>query len=100
MPVASRDVDGRVIYIRSLTKSVSPALRVAAVIARGPARARIQTDRTINDLYVSAVLQAAALEVVSAPGRAAHLRAAQRAAAGAARRPGAPGDPASCPRGP
>jgi DNA-binding transcriptional MocR family regulator len=76
-PVASRDRDGRVIYIRSLTKSVSPALRVAAVVARGPARARIETDRTINDLYVSAVLQAAALEVVSAPGRAAHLRSAQ-----------------------
>lgn len=77
VPVAARDVDGRVIYIRSLTKSVSPALRVAAVIARGPARARIQTDRTINDLYVSAVLQAAALEVLSASGWAAHLRGMQ-----------------------
>ncbi len=76
VPVASRDVDGRVIYVRSLTKGVSPAIRVAAVIARGPARARIQTDRTINDLYVSGVLQAAALEVVSAPSRAAHLRSA------------------------
>ena len=74
-PVAARDVDGRVIYIRSLTKSVSPAIRVAAVIARGPARARIQTDRTVNDLYVSGILQSAALEVVSAPSRAAHLRA-------------------------
>ncbi len=73
-PVAARDVDGRVIYIRSLTKSVSPAIRVAAVIARGPARARIQTDRTVNDLYVSGILQAAALEVISAPSRAAHLR--------------------------
>ena len=47
---------------------------VAAVIARGPARARIQADRTINDLYVSGVLQAAALEVLSAPGRAADVR--------------------------
>lgn len=69
VPVASRDIDGRVIYIRSLTKAVSPAIRVAAVIARGPARARIETDRTINDLYVSGILQAAGLEVVSAPAR-------------------------------
>ena len=74
-PVAARDADGRVIYIRSLTKSVSPAIRVAAVIARGPARARIQTDRSVNDLYVSGILQAAALEVISAPSRTAHLRA-------------------------
>lgn len=74
-PVAARDLDGRVIHVRSITKGVSPALRVAAVIARGPARARIQADRTINDLYVSGVLQAAALEVLSAPGRPAHLRA-------------------------
>src|SRR5690348_5455153 len=37
-PVAAHDDSGHVIYLRSLTKSVSPALRIAAVIARGPAR--------------------------------------------------------------
>lgn len=76
-PVATRDADGHVIHIRSLTKSVSPAIRVAGVTARGPAQARIQTDRTIDELYVSGVLQAAALEVLTAPGRDAHLRAAR-----------------------
>ncbi|MGD9695210.1 MAG: PLP-dependent aminotransferase family protein [Thermoleophilia bacterium] len=75
VPVATRDRDGHVIYIRSLTKSVSPSIRVAAVIARGPVRTRILTDRTIDEMYVSGVLQAAALEVLTAHGRDAHLRA-------------------------
>lgn len=73
-PVATRDDDGHVIYIRSLTKSVSPAIRVAGLVARGPARERIQADRTIDGLYVSGVLQAAALDIMNAPGRTAHLR--------------------------
>jgi DNA-binding transcriptional MocR family regulator len=73
-PLVSQDDDGHVIYLRSLTKSVSPALRVAAVIARGPARDRILADRAAETMYVSGVLQAAALDVVSHPGWPAHLR--------------------------
>lgn len=73
-PVAARDADGHVVHIRSLTKGVSPSIRVAGVIARGPARERIHTDRVVDGLYVSAVLQRAALDIVTAPGRAAHLR--------------------------
>jgi DNA-binding transcriptional MocR family regulator len=79
VPVATRDRDGHVVHIRSLTKSVSPALRVAGVTARGPARARIAADRTIDELYVSAVLQRAALDALTAPGRAAHLRGTREA---------------------
>lgn len=78
-PLARLDQDGHVIYIRSLTKSVSPALRVAAVIARGPARERIAADRTADAMYVSGVLQAAALDVVTQPAWRRHLRA-QRSA--------------------
>lgn len=74
-PVAALDDDGHVIYLRSLTKSVSPAVRVAAVIARGPARDRILADRAAESMYVSGVLQAAALEVVTQPGWRRHLRA-------------------------
>ena len=73
-PVAARDDDGHVVYIRSLTKSISPALRVAAVIARGPARERITADRAASSMYVSGVLQAAALDVVTQPGWQTHLR--------------------------
>lgn len=73
-PVAAHDDDGHVIYIRSLTKSVSPALRVAAVTARGPARDRILADRAAETMYVSGLLQAAALDVVTQPGWRSHLR--------------------------
>jgi DNA-binding transcriptional MocR family regulator len=73
-PVAARDDSGHVIYLRSLTKSVSPGIRVAAVIARGPARDRILADRGAQSMYVSGVLQAAALDVVTQPAWLTHLR--------------------------
>ncbi len=73
-PLIGHDRDGHVIYLRSLTKSVSPALRVAAVIARGPARDRILADRAAEAMYVSGLLQTAALDVVTQPGWTTHLR--------------------------
>ncbi|MET8369788.1 PLP-dependent aminotransferase family protein [Micromonospora profundi] len=73
-PLAAHDDRGHVIYLRSLTKSVSPAVRVAAVIARGPARARLLADRAAESMYVSGLLQAAALDVVTQPAWATHLR--------------------------
>lgn len=78
-PLAAHDEDGHVIYLRSLTKSVSPALRVAAVIARGPVRDRILADRAAESMYVSGVLQAAALDVVTQPAWRSHLRATRKA---------------------
>ncbi|MEE2522315.1 PLP-dependent aminotransferase family protein [Pseudarthrobacter sp. J75] len=74
VPLAGMDDSGHVVYLRSLTKSVSPAIRVAAVIARGPARERLQADRAAESMYVSGLLQAAALDVVTQPGWQAHLR--------------------------
>jgi DNA-binding transcriptional MocR family regulator len=53
---------------------VSPAIRVAALIARGPARERILADRAAESMYVSGLLQAAALDVVTQPGWQTHLR--------------------------
>lgn len=73
-PVAAHDDDGHVIYLRSLTKSVSPSLRVAAVVARGPARDRVLADRGATSMYVSGLLQAAALDVVTQPAWRSHLR--------------------------
>ncbi|KQQ50483.1 PLP-dependent aminotransferase family protein [Plantibacter sp. Leaf314] len=73
-PLAALDGDGHVIYLRSLTKSVSPSLRVAAVIARGPARDRILADRSAESMYISGLLQAATLDVVTQPGWRTHLR--------------------------
>jgi DNA-binding transcriptional MocR family regulator len=73
-PLAAHDDNGHVVYLRSLTKSVAPALRVAAVIARGPARERIRHDRAAESMYVSGILQTAALDVVTQPGWHTHLR--------------------------
>ncbi len=73
-PLAALDDSGHVIYLRSLTKSVSPALRVAGVVARGPARERILADTQAQAMYVSGVLQAAALDVVTQPAWRTHLR--------------------------
>ncbi|MGY4719392.1 aminotransferase-like domain-containing protein [Naumannella huperziae] len=78
VPLAARDVDGHVVYLRSLTKSVSPALRVAAAIIRGPARERVLADLRAGPLYVSPLLQAAALDVVTQPGWRTHLRGLRR----------------------
>ncbi len=74
VPLASLDDTGHVVYLRSLTKSVSPSLRVAALVARGPVRDRVLADRAADSLYVSGLLQAAALDVVTQPGWRTHLR--------------------------
>lgn len=62
------------IYLRSLTKSISPAVRVAAVIARGPVRDRLLHAAQSESIYVSGTLQTVALEVVTQPGWRTHLR--------------------------
>ncbi|MFH0245691.1 PLP-dependent aminotransferase family protein [Streptomyces sp. HK10] len=74
VPVAARDDGGHVVYLRSLTKSVSPAVRIAGVVARGPARTRILADAQAESMYVSGVLQTAALDVVTQPAWRTHLR--------------------------
>lgn len=70
----SQDREGHVIYLRTLTKSVSPAIRVGAVIARGPVHARLLSDRAAEGMYVSPFLQAAALDVVTNPAWTRHRR--------------------------
>lgn len=72
--VAADDDSGHVIYLRSLSKSVSPAFRVAGMVARGPVRERILADQGATTMYVSGLLQAAALDVVSQPAFGTHLR--------------------------
>jgi DNA-binding transcriptional MocR family regulator len=73
-PIAARDDSGHVVYLRSLTKNVSPAVRIAGIIARGPARERILADLHVVSMYVSGLLQAVALDVVTQPAWRTHLR--------------------------
>jgi DNA-binding transcriptional MocR family regulator len=73
-PIAARDDSGHVVYLRALTKSVSPSVRVAGLIARGPAYERILADTQADSMYVSGMLQAVALDVVTQPAWRTHLR--------------------------
>jgi DNA-binding transcriptional MocR family regulator len=74
VPIAARDDGGHVIYLRSLTKSVSPAVRIAGIVARGPARTRILADAQAESMYVSGILQAVAVDVITQPAWRTHLR--------------------------
>jgi DNA-binding transcriptional MocR family regulator len=49
-------------------------VRVAGLIARGPAHERILADTQAESMYVSGVLQAVALDVVTQPAWRNHLR--------------------------
>ncbi|GIF14142.1 PLP-dependent aminotransferase family protein [Actinoplanes teichomyceticus] len=73
-PLAADDPDGHVIYLRSLTKSAAPGLRIAAIGARGPAGARLRSARLLDDFFVAGPLQQAALEFVTGPAWGRHLR--------------------------
>ena len=72
-PLISED-ENHVIYLRSLTKSVAPSLRVGAVIARGAARARIHSMSVVDGLFVSRLLQETALHLLTSPAWPRHLK--------------------------
>jgi DNA-binding transcriptional MocR family regulator len=74
-PLAAADPDGVVVHVCSLTKAVSPSLRVAALAARGPALERLRAVSVIEGFFVPRPLQEAALELVGAPAWPRHLRA-------------------------
>lgn len=73
-PLLDDDADGRVIYLTSLTKAVSPSLRVGALIARGPVASRLRASVAVNDLFVARPLQEAALDLVTRPAWSRHRR--------------------------
>ncbi len=77
-PLVCDDTGGHVVYIRSLTKSLSLTVRVAALLARGPARSRIENALTVSDLYVAPVLQAVALDVVTRAAWRTHVQRLHR----------------------
>ncbi|MGC4851237.1 PLP-dependent aminotransferase family protein [Micromonospora sp. DT15] len=78
-PLASDDPDGHVIYLRSLTKSTAPGLRVAAIGARGPAGARLRAARLLDDFFVAGSLQQAAIDFLTSPSWSRHRRALRTA---------------------
>jgi DNA-binding transcriptional MocR family regulator len=72
-PLIADDDDGRVVHIASITKPISPNLRVGALLARGPVAERLRSLRLVDDFFVPRPLQEAALELVGAPAWRRHL---------------------------
>jgi DNA-binding transcriptional MocR family regulator len=73
-PLAADDPDGHVIHIRSLTKPTSPSLRISALTARGAAFERLRDTHVINSFFVPRPMQETALELMTSPSYATHLR--------------------------
>jgi DNA-binding transcriptional MocR family regulator len=68
------DPNGHTIYIGSLTKSIAPSMRVAALVARGPVLSRLRAARILDDFFVPRPLQEIALEFVTSGHYGRHLR--------------------------
>ena len=73
-PLAARDANGHVIYMRSLTKCAAPSLRVGAICARGPAFERLHNARLADDFFVPGPLQETAIQLVTSPSWPRHLK--------------------------
>ncbi|GAA2842222.1 aminotransferase-like domain-containing protein [Crossiella cryophila] len=73
-PLVADDPDGTVVYLTSLTKPTAPSLRVGALIARGPALARLRATRLVDDFFLARPLQEAALDLLSNPAWDRHRR--------------------------
>lgn len=80
-PLLADDEDGHVVHVASLTKPISPNMRIGAIIARGPIAERLQALHVVDSFFVPRMLQEAALELVSAPAWPRHLRALSAALA-------------------
>jgi DNA-binding transcriptional MocR family regulator len=76
------DTNGTVVHILSLSKISAPSMRVAALIARGPAAHRLRASQVVESFFVARPLQETALEFVSSPGWRRHLTAVQQAIIG------------------
>ena len=73
--LASMDQHGTVVHLGSLTKILSPSMRVAAVVARGPAAHRLRASQLVESFFVARPLQETALEFVGSPAWRRHLAA-------------------------
>ncbi|HEU0101358.1 MAG TPA: PLP-dependent aminotransferase family protein [Mycobacteriales bacterium] len=78
-PLVHDDDDGRVVHLSSLSKAGAPSLRIGALIARGPAAARLAALRQVDDFGVARPLQETAVELLGSPAWPRHLGQLARA---------------------
>jgi DNA-binding transcriptional MocR family regulator len=76
-PLAAHDVDGRVVLMESLSKSIFPALRIGYLYAKGGLRAPFESAKIRADSFTSTLVQRALWRFLSSPAYARHLRAAR-----------------------
>ncbi|MBG0821513.1 PLP-dependent aminotransferase family protein [Planomonospora sp. ID91781] len=74
-PLVALDTHGTVVHVNSLTKVLSPSVRVAGVIARGPAAHRLRASQVVDSFFVARPLQETVLEFVGSPAWPRHLAA-------------------------
>ncbi|GGJ30948.1 aminotransferase-like domain-containing protein [Deinococcus roseus] len=67
----------QVVHVYSLTKPVAAGLRIAAIAATGPVLQRLRTALVVDDLFVTGVMQEAALELVTSAQWSRHLKTVQ-----------------------
>ena len=72
-PLLHDDGDGHVVHLSSLSKAAAPSLRIGALVARGPAAARLAAVRLVDDFGVARPLQETALELLGSPAWSRHL---------------------------
>ncbi len=72
-PMITLDGHGSVVYIHSLTKITSPSVRVAGLVARGPAAHRLRAAQLVESFFVARPLQETALEFLDSPAWRRHL---------------------------
>lgn len=77
-PMIRDDPDGHVVHLLSLTKASAPSLRIGALVARGPAAARLRAIRAVDDFFVPVPLQEAAVELLRSPAWPRHLARLRR----------------------
>src|SRR5690606_10662143 len=73
--LVSMDGHGTVVHIHSLTKILSPSMRLAAVIARGPAAHRLRAAQLVESFFVARPVQETALEFLESPAWRRHRAA-------------------------
>lgn len=66
------------VHLSSLSKAAAPSLRIGALIARGPAAARLASARLVDDFGVARPLQETAVELLGSSAWPRHLSALTR----------------------
>jgi DNA-binding transcriptional MocR family regulator len=76
-PLAAYDVDGRVVMMESLSKSIFPALRIGYLRVKGALRTNIEAAKVRTDSFTSTLTQRALWRFLRTPAYPRHIKAAR-----------------------